>query len=137
VGRGRSSRPPSASSPRGPSGFSQLGLFLWFLVAICLYDALYSTWKLNYQSVFPDRFRSETGRTKAAGIGTLIGVFGIAAAAVVPTFIIKYGEPSTYLANALVFAAAMAVLCLPLAFAGGYWAFVAVMFGWGLAFGGF
>jgi GPH family glycoside/pentoside/hexuronide:cation symporter len=34
-------------------------------------------------------------------------------------------------------AAAMAVLCLPLAFARSYWSFVAAMAGWGLAFGGF
>jgi GPH family glycoside/pentoside/hexuronide:cation symporter len=95
-----------------PAGLSQLGLFLWFLVAICLYDALYSTWELNYQSVFPDRFRSEGERAKAAGIGTLIGVLGIAAGAVVPTFIIKYGEPATYLTNALVFAAAAILLAL-------------------------
>jgi Na+/melibiose symporter-like transporter len=31
----------------------------------------------------------------------------------------------------------MSLLCLPLAFAGSYWSFVAAMFGWGLAFGGF
>lgn len=99
-----------------PAGLSQLGLFLWFLFAICLYDALYSTWEINYQSVFPDRFRGAGERAKAAGIGTLIGVFGIAAGAVVPTFIVKYGVPSTYLATALVFAAAsigLALLLLP------------------------
>jgi GPH family glycoside/pentoside/hexuronide:cation symporter len=95
-----------------PAGASQLGLFLWFLFAICLYDALYSTWELNYQSVFPDRFRSEGERAKAAGIGTLIGVFGIAAGAVVPTFIIKYGDPSTYFTTAAVFAVAALVLAL-------------------------
>jgi GPH family glycoside/pentoside/hexuronide:cation symporter len=99
-----------------PAGLSQVGLFLWFLVAICIYDALYSTWELNYQSVFPDRFRGVGERAKAAGIGTLIGVFGIAAGAVVPTFIIKYGVPSTYFATAVVFAAAsiaLALLLLP------------------------
>jgi GPH family glycoside/pentoside/hexuronide:cation symporter len=95
-----------------PAGLSQLGLFLWFLLTICLYDALYSTWELNYQSVFPDRFRSGSERAKAAGIGTVIGVFGIAAGAVVPTFIIKYGVPSTYFATAVVFAAASIVLAL-------------------------
>jgi glycoside/pentoside/hexuronide:cation symporter, GPH family len=95
-----------------PAGLSQVGLFLWFLFAICLYDALYSTWELNYQSVFPDRFRSGPERAKAAGIGTLIGVFGIAAGAVVPTFIVKYGVPSTYLATAAVFAVAAVILAL-------------------------
>jgi glycoside/pentoside/hexuronide:cation symporter, GPH family len=95
-----------------PAGLSQPGLFFWFLVAICIYDALYSTWELNYQSVFPDRFRSSGERAKAAGIGTIIGVFGIAAGAVVPTFIIKYGVPSTYLATAAVFAVASILLAL-------------------------
>jgi glycoside/pentoside/hexuronide:cation symporter, GPH family len=95
-----------------PAGLSQIGLFFWFLATYCVYDALYSTWELNYQSVFPDRFRSGSERAKAAGISTLIGVFGIAAGAVVPTFIIKYGVPSTYLTTAAVFAAASILLAL-------------------------
>jgi len=95
-----------------PAGMSQLGLFLWFLLAVCLYDALYSTWEINYQSVFPDRFRTGGERAKAAGIGTIIGVFGIAAGAVLPTFIVKYGVPSTYLVTGAVFAAAALVLAL-------------------------
>ncbi|MDP3178984.1 MAG: MFS transporter [Spirochaetaceae bacterium] len=99
-----------------PSGLSQVGLFIWFIVAICAYDALYSTWELNYQSVFPDMFRSEETRAKAAGISTAIGILGIAAGAVVPTFFIKYGIPSTYVVNAAVFAVAalaLAALLVP------------------------
>ncbi len=79
-------------------------IFLWLLVSICIYDLLYSTWEVNYQSLFPDRFRSEGSRAKAAGIGTLIGVFGVAGGAVLPTLIVRYGEPASYLVNALVFA---------------------------------
>jgi len=95
-----------------PEGMGPWGLFAWFLVALCLYDALYSTWEVNYQSVFPDRFRSQDERSKAAGIGTVIGVLGVAAGSVVPTFIIRYGDPSTYLANAAVFAVAAILLAL-------------------------
>ncbi len=79
-------------------------IFLWLLVSICIYDLLYSTWEVNYQSLFPDRFRSEGSRAKAAGVGTLIGVFGVAGGAVLPTLIVRYGEPSSYLVNAFVFA---------------------------------
>ena len=99
-----------------PAGLSQVALFFWFLITICVYDALYSTWELNYQSVFPDRFRSGSERAKAAGIGTVIGVFGIAAGAVVPTFIVRYGVPSTYFTTAAIFAGAsilLAFLLLP------------------------
>ncbi len=88
-----------------PLGASKPLLFLWLLVSICLYDALYSTWELNYQSIFPDRFRSAPEREKAAGVGTLIGVLGIAGGAILPTFVIRYGKPATYLANGLVFGA--------------------------------
>jgi GPH family glycoside/pentoside/hexuronide:cation symporter len=87
------------------AGMKTPALFAWLLVSICLYDALYSTWELNYQSVFPDRFRNARERSRAAGVGTLIGVFGIAAGAVLPTFIIRYGQPATYRSSALVFCA--------------------------------
>lgn len=95
-----------------PGGMKTPVLFAWLLISICLYDALYSTWELNYQSIFPDRFRSGRDRSRAAGIGTLIGVFGIAAGAVLPTFIIRYGQPSTYRTSALVFCAVALVVAL-------------------------
>jgi GPH family glycoside/pentoside/hexuronide:cation symporter len=95
-----------------PAGLGTWGLFAWFLIAICLYDALYSTWEVNYQSVFPDKFRSQEERSKAAGIGTVIGVLGVAAGAVVPTFIIRYGDPASYFTNASVFAGAAILLAL-------------------------
>ncbi len=86
-----------------PGGGSTAFRFLWLLVSICLYDTLYSAWELNYQSVFPDRFRTSAERDGAARAGTLIGVFGIAAGAMLPTFIVKYGNPGSYLFNAAAF----------------------------------
>lgn len=100
------------SPPRG----SALLTFLWLLVAICLYDTLYSMWEVNYQSIFPDRFRTEEIRAKAAGAATLVGVLGVAGGAVLPTFVVRYGEPRSYLANALLFAflgSLAALLLLP------------------------
>lgn len=99
-----------------PKALPPWATFGWFLVAICLYDALYSTWEVNYQSIFPDRFRTQAERSKAAGVSTLIGVLGIAAGAMTPTFIIRYGDPRSYLVNAAVFACAaiaLAILLIP------------------------
>ena len=99
-----------------PLRTSTAATFLWLLLSICLYDALYSTWEVNYQSIFPDRFREGSQRTKAAGIATLVGVLGVAGGAVLPTFFVRYGQPKTYLVNALVIAAigfAAALLLLP------------------------
>lgn len=95
-----------------PAGASTAVIFLWLLVSICLYDALYSTWEVNYQSVFPDKFREEKTRAKAAGIATLVGVLGVAGGAVLPTFFVRYGHPETYFKNSLIFAVIAVVVAL-------------------------
>jgi GPH family glycoside/pentoside/hexuronide:cation symporter len=87
----------------GPSASIGL-LFVLLLLSIFLFDALYSAWELNYQSVFPDRFRGTGERARAAGIGTAVGTVGIAAGFVVPTLFVRYGDASSYLANGLWFA---------------------------------
>jgi GPH family glycoside/pentoside/hexuronide:cation symporter len=79
-------------------------LFALLLLSTFLFDALYSAWEVNYQSVFPDRFRSTDERARAAGIGTAIGTAGVAVGFVVPTLFVRYGEPSTYVTNAVWFA---------------------------------
>ena len=79
-------------------------LFALLLLSTFLFDALYSAWEVNYQSVFPDRFRGTDERARAAGIGTAVGTVGVAAGFVVPTLFVRYGEPSTYVTNALWFA---------------------------------
>lgn len=84
-------------------------LFGWLVFSVCLYDGLYSVWELNYQSVFPDRFRDTAERAKAAGIATLVGVLGIAGGAILPTLVIRYGDPASYTANGWIFAAAALV----------------------------
>lgn len=85
-------------------------LFALLLVSIFLYDGLYSAWELNYQSVFPDRFRDAGERARAAGIGTAVGTVGVAVGFIVPTLFVKYGDASSYLTNALWFAAGGIVL---------------------------
>ena len=78
-------------------------LFTLLLASIFLFDALYSAWEINYQSIFPDRFRSAADRARAAGIGTAIGTCGIAIGAVVPTMIVHYGDPGSYVTAGLWF----------------------------------
>lgn len=63
-------------------------IFIWMLVSMCLFDFLYSIWDVSYQSLFPDKFRSSEIRAKAAGIGTLIGVLGVAAGFLLQSIII-------------------------------------------------
>jgi GPH family glycoside/pentoside/hexuronide:cation symporter len=93
-----------------------LPVFLWMVISICLYDGLYSIWEVNYQSIFPDRFRGQRERTRAAGVSTLIGVFGIAAGFVIPPLFFQYGNRDSYLISGLVIAGsavAAALLLIP------------------------
>lgn len=73
--------------------------FIWMVVTICLYDGLYSIWEVNYQSIFPDKFRGNRERVKTAGIGTVIGVFGIAGGFVIPPLFFNYGVRDSYLTS--------------------------------------
>lgn len=86
--------PPTAASP--------WILFGWMVLASCLYDFFHSLWELNYQSIFPDKFRSFASRSKSAGVGTLVGTFGVVGGAILPTLFIVYGDPGSYLNSALV-----------------------------------
>lgn len=80
-------------------------IFAWMVVFVCLYDFCYSLWEVNYQAVFPDKFRGGDERRKAATIGTVIGVFGIALGSVVPPLFYKYGQPQTFLKSAIIISA--------------------------------
>ncbi len=79
-------------------------VFIWMVVSICLYDGLYSIWEVNFQSIFPDKFRGDRERVKTAGIGTVIGVFGIAGGFVIPPLFFSYGVRGSYLTSGWVIA---------------------------------
>jgi GPH family glycoside/pentoside/hexuronide:cation symporter len=84
---------------RESASTNQLKIFIWMVITICLYDGVYSLWEVNYQSVYPDKFRSQEVRTKAAAISTAVGVLGVAAGFVVPPLFFQYGDPSSYLVS--------------------------------------
>ena len=82
----------------------QMLLFLWMVLSLCIFDTFYSLWDVNYQSIFPDKFRSESSRSKAAGIATGIGIIGIAAGFILPTIFVEYSNPGTFVTNSVIFA---------------------------------
>ncbi len=79
-----------------------LPVFLWMVITICLFDTSYSLWELNYQSVFPDKFRTQEIRAKSAGISTGVGVLGIASGFIIPPLFFSYGDIASYKTAALV-----------------------------------
>jgi GPH family glycoside/pentoside/hexuronide:cation symporter len=71
-------------------------LFAWLVIISCLFDTFGSLYLVNFNSIFPDKFRSEGERRDAAGISTLVGTFGVVLGAIVPPMFIIFGDKSTY-----------------------------------------
>jgi len=59
---------------------------------------------VNYQSIYPDKFRTQEERTSTAIMGTGIGVLGIAAGFIIPPLLFSYGVRQSYLFSAIVIA---------------------------------
>ena len=83
---------------------NKVAVFIWMVIAVCLYDAAYSLWEVNYQGVFPDKFRSQDIRRKTAVTSTTFGSVGIALGAVLPPLFYHYGDPHSYITAGLVIA---------------------------------
>ena len=67
-------------------------LFFWLLFTTCLFDTFHSILFVNFQSLFPDKYRSDQERRTASGIYIMIGVVGVAIGAIVPPLIFNYGN---------------------------------------------
>lgn len=51
-----------------PAGLSQNGLFMWFVIALILYEAVATVLWVNYGALFPELFRGDRLRAKASAI---------------------------------------------------------------------
>ncbi len=80
----------------------QIGMFIWLLVTICVFELLYSLFIVNYLALFPDKFRSAHERTRTGAQNTMWGVVGIAMGVLIPPLIIIYGDLISYIVAALV-----------------------------------
>jgi len=71
-------------------------LFLWLTIITCLVDFFLSMWNVNFSAQAPDRFRSQKERTKVGGIGTILGLLGVAIGVLIPPLFITYGDKQSY-----------------------------------------
>jgi Na+/melibiose symporter-like transporter len=67
-----------------------------------LFDTLHTLFFVNFQSLFPDKFRSVKERRTATGVQIFLGVIGIAIGSILPPLIYKYGDLTSYIVQALV-----------------------------------
>ncbi|OBR62468.1 MFS transporter [Paenibacillus oryzae] len=95
-----------------PGGLSGYGLFVWFLIALILYEAAATILWVNYGALFPELFRGGALRTKASAVqqgyqivALLIGT------ALTPILFNKLGFGSMSMIYAVAFAFFM-LLCM-------------------------
>jgi len=91
-------------------------LFSWLLMGAILFDTFHSLFFVNYQSLFPDKFRSAEERRSVTGITVPLGVLGVALGAIIPPLFINYGNLESYAVQgiaALVFSVLMMLLSIP------------------------
>jgi len=70
-----------------PSGMSQMSLFIYFLVFICLFDGLYSIVVLNWASLFPEMYQDLKERTEVNSYRQAFGMIGLMIGIALPPMI--------------------------------------------------
>jgi GPH family glycoside/pentoside/hexuronide:cation symporter len=86
-------------------------MFFWLLFSICIFEALFTLWHINYLSLFPDKFRSSTERTKVGVTNTVWGLIGIVLGVTIPPILITYGDVQSYIIAAVI----VTIICFILA----------------------
>lgn len=62
--------------------------FIYFLLIICLFELVYTTFSLNQIAMFPEIFMKDEDRVKANNIRQIVSIIGLIVAFVLPTFVI-------------------------------------------------
>ena len=85
---------PPTTDPKGGGAWI---LFGWLVFVTCLFDTFHTLFFVNFQALFPDKFRSVTERRKATGIQIMIGIVGIALGAIIPPLFFTFGNLESYI----------------------------------------
>ena len=73
----------------------------WLMFTTCLFDTFHSIFFVNFQSLFPDKFRSVQERRKATGIQMVFGIIGVVLGATLPPLFYQYGDLTSYIIQGL------------------------------------
>jgi GPH family glycoside/pentoside/hexuronide:cation symporter len=87
-------------------------IFIWLLISLCIFDTLFSFTMINWQKIFPDKFRSQNERTKVAGIQIVCSLFGLLLGMMLPLLFITTGKPGTNIGSYFLVASMITVICI-------------------------
>jgi len=71
-------------------------IFGWLVFTTCLFDTFHSIFFVNYQALFPDKFRSVKERRTVVGFQVVIGAIGVALGSILPPLLITFGDLESY-----------------------------------------
>jgi len=93
-----------------PEGLSERGLFVWFLIALVLFEAVSTVIWVNYGALFPELFRGARERAKASAVQQSFQIVALLiGSAGTPILFAKLGYPGMAIAFSFVFAVLMLV----------------------------
>jgi GPH family glycoside/pentoside/hexuronide:cation symporter len=87
-------------------------IFFWLLVSLCVFDTLFSFTMINWQKIFPDKFRSQKERTKVGGIQIMFSLFGLLLGLILPILFITTGPPGTNIASYFIVGSMITIICV-------------------------
>ncbi|TFG01376.1 MAG: MFS transporter, partial [Promethearchaeota archaeon] len=95
-----------------PPTTNDISLFLWLLITLCLFDTLFSFTMINWQKIFPDKFRSQKERTKVGGIQILYSLIGLMLGMMLPILFLTTGPPGTNIPSYQIVAIIISIICI-------------------------
>ncbi len=98
-----------------PLNAEQINIFFWLLICLCVFDTLLSFAAINWQSIFPDKFRSQRERTKVGGIQIMCSLVGMCAGFGLPILIITSGPPGTNIKSYILTAVLVSIITFSVA----------------------
>ena len=95
-----------------PEGASDMTLFIWFIVATCLFDTFFSIFNDHVYGGFTNQFPSEYERRRAFAITTLFLGFGVTGLGIVANMLVVYGDRASFVRLAIIVIIIMVVFAL-------------------------
>ncbi|MHA1194645.1 MAG: MFS transporter [Promethearchaeota archaeon] len=78
--------------------------FAWILITTCTYEFFFTLISLNHFAQYPEKYREDRARRKVGAIRMALSLVGTVIGYVIPPFFIEYGDPSSYMRMAWIFA---------------------------------
>lgn len=95
-----------------PVGASQLTLFIWFILITCLFDTFFSIFNDHVYGGYTNQFPTEYERRRSFAITTVMMFVVITFLTVISSFMIVYGDTSSFINYAIIAALVILVMMI-------------------------